>query len=406
MRLRAGAPWRALRRALAAGAVAAGLALSAAPPVGGAIEAGATRPQPQPGTPGTPGTPVVTMTDLPTGVDWSGINDRGQLLGITGGADRRLVLWEDGRVTDIGPYEQPSRPDCPPVGFYCPLPGPLGATINDRGQIGISRDGRAALWDDGVVTTVDGDAESSWLVGLDQRGQALVVGARAGRHVLGLWSRGTFTEITALPVEGRAAWTAQLSDGGHVVVSRVDFDCSCVNAFLWHRGTRTDLGPYGGAVNRRGQIAGTTADPATGEWHPFVWERGRVTRLPTLGGQTGVEDINDRGQVLGYSYATGENGSHTVLWDGGEIVDIGARIDGHDSPVGLNERGQVLVQGGMDAARRAHLWDRGGLVTLPPLEEPSIVEAHGFNDRGQIYGRRSTGLLGPSVPTLWRVRRR
>jgi probable HAF family extracellular repeat protein len=381
-------------RAVVVGLVIAGLVLTVAPP---------------PAASGGGGPLSVTMTDLPTGVSWTGIDNRGRIFGLTDGTDQRIVAWQRGEFTDIGPYEPPSQPDCPPIGWFCPLPGPAVPAINDRGTVGTSVDGRAALRRGGEVTEVGGDLESSWIVSLNERDQALVAGYAAGRRVIGLWTRGTFTRLADAPLDDPVVWAAQLSDGGHVLVTALDPECRCAHAFLWFRGRRTDLGRLTGQINRRGQIAGSAHDPDTGESYPFVWQDGRVRRLPTLGGdQSGVSDINDRGQVVGLSTLPGDSDFHTVLWEDGEIVDIGAAIPNPDSPIGINERGQVLIRGSGDNwAPRAFLWDDGDLVALPPDQEPwSIVEASGFNDRGQIYGRRTSDAFEPYVPTLWTVRRR
>jgi probable HAF family extracellular repeat protein len=384
------------RRAVVVGLVTAGLVLTAAAP---------------PAASGESGPLTVTTTDLPAGVDWYDIDNRGRIVGMTGDPDQRIVVWRRGEVTDIGPYQPAARPDCAPIGWMCLLPGPRVPSINDRGTIATSIDGQAALWRDGAATRVGGDLESSWVVDLNERDQALVAGVIADRYVLGLWSRGTFTRIVEGPSVEPAAWIPHLSDGGHVFVTTLEPECRCVRAFLWLRGHRRDVGPISGVINRRGQIAGSSIDLASGESYnsyPVLWEEGHVTRLPTLGGdQTGIEGINDRGQIVGYSTVPGESGSRTVVWEDGEIVDIGGAIPNHDSPVGINERGQVLIRGSGDNGRgRAFLWDDGDLVVLPPDDNPwTSVEANGFNDRGEIYGMRSPTPLERSVATFWAVRR-
>jgi hypothetical protein len=283
-------------------------------------------------------------------------------------------------------------------------------TINDRGHIGTSVDGRAALWRRGELTEVGGDLDSSWIVALNERDQVLVAGYTADQRVLGLWSRGTFSRVADAPRQEPGVWVTQLSDAGHVPVTALAGgpEGYRVHTFLWHRGRRTELGPISGLVNRRGQVAGSVIDGASGASHPVLWDEGRVTRLRTLGGdQSGVQGINDRGQVVGYSEVAGLDGGETVLWEDGEPVHIGAAIPGRDSPVGINERGQVLIRAnGENGRRRVLLWDDGDLVALPPDEEPwASVEARWFNDRGQVFGRRYLAPLGPSQATLWEVAR-
>jgi uncharacterized membrane protein len=385
------------RRAVVVGLVTAGLVLTAAVP---------------PAASGGSGPLTVMKTDMPAGVDWYDIDNGGRIVGVTDGADGaepRIVVWQRGRLTDIGPYEPPSRPDCPPIGWFCSPPGPRVPAINDRGTIATSLDGRAALWRDGEVTEVGGDLESSWVIALNERDQALVAGYTADRPVLALWTRGTFAHVADAPLGGSVpGWFAQLSDAGHVVVTALGPETYSVQAFVWHRGRRTDIGPISGLVNRRGQVAGSVNAFTAGESYPVLWEDGQVSRLPTLGGeQSGVQGINDRGQVVGYSEVAGEDGFETVLWDGGELVHIGADIPGPDSPVGINERGQVLIRAnGENGRARAVLWDDGDLVALPPDHTPwASVEVRALNDRGQVYGRYFLAPFGPVQAAFWTVGR-
>ena len=93
------------------------------------------------------------------------------------------------------------------------------------------------------------------------------------------------------------------------------------HAFLWHRGTMTDLGSLGSyiggsgghvmAINEGGEVIGTTifADPNSrfGRYrHGFLWKNGRMRDLGTLGGRlTEVAAINERGQIVGRSQKRG-----------------------------------------------------------------------------------------------------
>ena len=83
----------------------------------------------------------------------------------------------------------------------------------------------------------------------------------------------------------------------------------------------TDLGTLPGGdeseargINARGQVVGFS-ETASGEFHAFLWEDGRMTDLGTLPGGTSSSafGINSRGQVVGESNtASGER--HAVLW--------------------------------------------------------------------------------------------
>jgi probable HAF family extracellular repeat protein len=89
---------------------------------------------------------------------------------------------------------------------------------------------------------------------------------------------------------------------------------------LWTDGTPRDLGTLpGGAtssardLNNAGQVAGYSLISGVG-YRSFVWEDGRMTELgtPTGAGQAQAHGINDRGDIVGYW----DNGSVTraVVW--------------------------------------------------------------------------------------------
>lgn len=172
--------------------------------------------------------------------------------------------------------------------------------------------------------------------------------------------------------------------------------------FLWQRGRLTDLGAlrsgsnefgYARDINNRGQVVGYSA-VAWGEEdvtvHAFLWQRGVMTDLGTLGGdESWATAVNDRGQVFGTSrVASGEH--HAFRWERGVMTDLGA-FEALDA----NNRGQVVGTGGLVEGYGAVLWDRGRAVGLD-FGHPSAI-----NNAGWVVGSGYDDTV-TSHAYLWR----
>ena len=71
------------------------------------------------------------------------------------------------------------------------------------------------------------------------------------------------------------------------------------------------------SINNTGQIVGW------GHFCAVLWDRGKICRLPLLPGDdhSAATDINDRGQIVGYSRnPTGT--TRAVLWEDGTAIEL------------------------------------------------------------------------------------
>ena len=283
--------------------------------------------------------------------------------------------------------------------------GTLGGTYSSPG--GMNSQG----WVNGT-STLPGDTDQHAF--LWRGGQMIDLGTLGGPN-----SGSLFRLDDAGDVAG-AAETAALNPYGYQFCNYMGFSDdpdlgstvaphSCL-PFLWQRGRMTRLpilgGYNGGAsqINNRGQIAGgseigafdrTCLPTLLLEQKPVIWDNGQVRELPLF--HNDVEgfafSINDLGQATGYS----GNGlcanvlAHNVVWQNGTVVEIDlSQLPGGASglPSIINNRGHVVGFSGVPPGigGRAYLWENGHTTNLG-LVYGSSSAATGINNQDQIVGQ-------------------
>ena len=201
-------------------------------------------------------------------------------------------------------------------------------------------------------------------------------------------------------------------------------ECSSERAFFWQKGRLTKLGSFGGKwtavrdLNDSGQVVGSSTSKS-GTSHAFLWNKGAAfTDLGTLPGmrESVAVDINDHGQVVGVSYNVDRDcGSvyesvcdeHAFLWQRGKLTDLGTLGGKSSAAVAINELGQVIgwsktrTQVRFDSGeacvgpdttgcvtpRHAFLWQKGRMSDLGTLPFHTIGSwAVAINGHTQIAG--------------------
>jgi probable HAF family extracellular repeat protein len=205
---------------------------------------------------------------------------------------------------------------------------------------------------------------------------------------------------------------------------------TAVHAFLWQKGVMTDLGTLGGPNSTAaeeptesekvgGYAETSTPDPfgedfcgfptATGLiCLPFLWQKGVMTPLPTLGGNNGSAfQVNNRGQVAGFA----ENATpdptcdplitpqvlqvKPVIWRNGSVQELPTFAGDPDGiALAINDIGQAAGNSGScknlffpgSPAHHLLLWQNGRATDLGNLGGTIGGNALDINNQGQVVG--------------------
>jgi probable HAF family extracellular repeat protein len=348
---------------------------------------------------------------------------------------RRCVLGIALLVAVVGGFVGPAPVTASATGsvgrgyHITPLADPVSGTVsrsdaygvNARGQVAGSitnADGieRAAIWGRHGAPTLLGTFGGFTSVAHDINGRGVVVGAADaadGASYAFSWNPVTRRMANLGTLGGRfsAAWG--VNDAG-VVVGYADTAAGLRHAFRFdpRRGKMEDLGTLGGdgsvawGINNRGQIAGeaTNTQYLT---HAVRWDRWtrKASDLGVLPGKivSFAQDINDRGEVVGWSADVADESDQAFLWSPrtGVMTTLKGLGAGFSEARAIGPDGTVVGLVSAGEQRRAFVWRRTtGVTILPALHPEGSAEALDINRRGIVVGGAETAT-GQGSAVRW-----
>ena len=164
-----------------------------------------------------------------------------------------------------------------------------------------------------------------------------------------------------------------------------------------------DLGTLGGIfsqasdVNEYGEVVGYSKTASSHDVHAFLWQDGTMTDLGRAEGLLqGLPVINDQGQVLWTDHGPAV---HAFTWQDGTLTDLGTLGGMWAVATAINNRGQIVGRSQTGGGGwGAFLWQDGTMTDLGTLGGASAAGA--INNRGQIVGT-STTPAGEQQAILW-----
>ncbi|MFT3770234.1 MAG: hypothetical protein QM820_32800 [Minicystis sp.] len=306
------------------------------------------------------------------------------------------------------------------VSFDSVAPGFFPQAIDNAGRVYgefVEGDvGHAAVYAHGAVTVLQPDLPGAAFVvnaGGTAGGVVLLPSGDGFTQTAALY-RASGVEIIPLPPGDVGSSVVALSDGGTAVVDSFDADFN--ESFRLYRngqlGPPLSIAPAGTFItsihiNNQGILAGTLQGDTLRAYR-FDTRTGELTLLEPIAGDpfTVGEGINNRGDVLGYSFcAPGEPGctgdqatqERIGVWDRNDVfhtyfVEGNSQFPTISNNLLFNETNEIVITASFNDTT-SYLVPRPGVRLplvdlvdqLPPWPTP-LARAVGMNNRGDIIG--------------------
>ncbi len=305
----------------------------------------------------------------------SGINNKEQIIGwaVTSSGLVHACLWEHNTIKDLGTFG----------GSFS-----YAIDINNRGQVvgraETSTTTHAYLWENGKMRdlgTLGGFISSAYSINDKEQVVGSAVTSSGATHAF-IWEKGTMRDLGTLSSDYSEAYS--INNRGQVVGYSYLNSSTATNQ-QWngnelevrqqkakeHEDVKIWRIPQGIQASAlltdiKSRLDSPPSRPLSVPpphpipIHPFLWEKGIIRDLGTLGYYWSyAERINNRGQVVGR--ATNINKlNHAFLWHSGRVRDLNSLIPANSGwelfdAVDINNKGQIVGSGRFNGQDRAFL---------------------------------------------------
>lgn len=219
----------------------------------------------------------------------------------------------------------------------------------------------AFLWEDGTVTDIGNLFGARWSNAADINEKGWVIGAvsaETGRSYL--WRNGTLINLDTL---GDDYFAPSAINDRRQIVGTSHLSDGQPHAFLWQQGRFTELGIFAATdINNHGEVIGDLPVPLSSK--AARWRHGVLTELNVPGVLSFATEINDRGEIVG-SYQTAAGDNRAFLWQKGKVTDLGTLGGRNTFVADINDHGQIVGSSETaDGATHPFLWQRGRMIDL------------------------------------------
>lgn len=318
----------------------------------------------------------------------AGISNNGLVDPITGVPVFVAVTWNDGKVTNLGtlggsfslPNDINSRgQSAGGAENNNPDPDNLGGSL-----IGLPSPTqyRAVLWQGGKIRDLGtlGDGPDSFALFVNEGGQVdgMSYTSSVPDPVTGVppihaffWKPGQMTDVGTLG--GAFSGVTGLNNTGQVIGNSTLAGEITIHPFSWLAGALTDIGTLGGDngsatwLNDAGQVVGGADLPGSQTHHAYLWQHGVMKDLGTVATDpcSRADSINSLGQIVGESASVcGTNDLSKIsafIEENGEpminlnsFVPPGSGIHLGDGAF-INDDGEIAIEGTLNGVDRTFL---------------------------------------------------